>query len=503
MRDRIYIIDLNTKMYEKPKYKQYDNDIPFRFRIVENGVDVALAGYTVRAFFDNKRNVIQKNCTVRDRIIETKLDNNILAYEGEVKVEITLTKESQIITTFTITIEVEKSINRNSAVELDPGWDIIKDFQTTLDNAIKKAETNIKNTIDKVERDIENTITEANRDIENAINKAEEDVTNAINNIPPKSELVGAKGVSMRLKGPWSSSIAYVNDGSYIDLVTSGGNTYACKISHTNQPVSNTTYWELISKKGDKGDTGAMGPIGPQGRPGEEYIHPSTHPATMITEDELHRFLTDIERTVIQAWEDFKANGGEISGTITYPKGITRQIQQIMNLREKDYIQRMGVSNYNGYPCWSVIIEDPTNAENTNGLLFMLGSGVEGDAYRDNYVRPLKMGYIQRNYLGSPNVPWDDVYLRGVSKRANGYTKLPNGMLLQWGRVTCSATSYTTVTFPISFNTECLNVSLTKANTGASYDPSRSSLGQKMPGYMTINHPSSAQETIEWIAIGY
>ncbi len=354
----------------------------------------------------------------------------------------------------------------------------------------------------------------------------------------------------MRLKGHWSSSIAYVNDGSYIDLVTSGGNTYACKISHTNQPVSNTTYWELISKRGDKGDTGAIGPIGPQGIPGEEYIHPSTHPATMITEDELHRFLTDIERTVIQAWEDFKANGGEISGTITYPKGITRQIQQIMNLREKDYIQRMGVSNYNGYPCWSVIIEDPTNAENTNGLLFMLGSGVEGDAYRDNYVRPLKMGYTQRNNLGSPNVPWDDVYLKGVSKRANGYTKLPNGMLdnyvrplkmgytqrnnlgspnvpwddvylkgvskrangytklpngmlLQWGRVTCSATSYTTVTFPVRFNTECLNVSLTKANTGASYDPSRSSLGQKMPGYMTINHPSSGQETIEWIAIGY
>ncbi len=24
MRDRIYTIDLNTKMYEKPKYKQYE-----------------------------------------------------------------------------------------------------------------------------------------------------------------------------------------------------------------------------------------------------------------------------------------------------------------------------------------------------------------------------------------------------------------------------------------------------------------------------------------------
>ncbi len=300
MRDRVFIIDLNTKMYEKPRYKQYDNDIPFRFRIVENGVDVALAGYTVRAFFDNKHNVIQKNCTISDKVIETKLDNNILAYEGEVKVEITLTKENEIITTFTISLIVEKSINRNAAVELDPGWDIIKDFQTTLDNAIKKAE---------------------------------EDVTNAIGNIPPKSELIGAKGVSIRLKGPWSSSIAYVNDGSYIDLVTLGGNTYACKISHTNQPVSNTKYWELIAKKGDKGDTGAIGPIGPQGRPGEEYTHPSTHPASMITEDPTHRFLTDAERKLIQAWETFKASGGVISGDVLLPRG-TKLCGTINNNRD-------------------------------------------------------------------------------------------------------------------------------------------------------------------------
>lgn len=184
MRDKVYTINLNTKMFEKPCYKQYDNDIPFKFRIVEKGVDVALTGYTVIAFFDNKHNVIQKNCTVRDRIIETKLDNNILAYEGEVRVEITLTKENQIVTTFTITIEVEKSINRNEAVELDPGWDIIKDFQTTLDNAIKKAES-----------DIETTITEANKKIESTVNKAKEDVTNAINEIPPKEELIGPQGI--------------------------------------------------------------------------------------------------------------------------------------------------------------------------------------------------------------------------------------------------------------------------------------------------------------------
>ena len=85
----------------------------------------------------------------------------------------------------------------------------------------------------------------------------------------------GATGVSMRLKGAWSSTVAYVNNSSYIDLVTYNGNTYACKVSNTNQAVTNTTYWELIAKKGDtgaqgpQGTTGATGATGPQGPKGD------------------------------------------------------------------------------------------------------------------------------------------------------------------------------------------------------------------------------------------
>lgn len=85
----------------------------------------------------------------------------------------------------------------------------------------------------------------------------------------------GAKGVSIRLKGAWSSSVAYVNDGSYIDLVTSGGNTYACKVSNTNVAVTDTNKWELIASKGAtgaqgaKGDTGNQGPQGVQGPKGD------------------------------------------------------------------------------------------------------------------------------------------------------------------------------------------------------------------------------------------
>ena len=78
----------------------------------------------------------------------------------------------------------------------------------------------------------------------------------------------GATGTSMRFKGAWSSATPYVADATYVDVVTSGGNTYRCKASHTNQPVSNATYWELIAQKGATGTQGPTGPQGPKGDTG-------------------------------------------------------------------------------------------------------------------------------------------------------------------------------------------------------------------------------------------
>lgn len=82
----------------------------------------------------------------------------------------------------------------------------------------------------------------------------------------------GNTGTSMRFKGAWSSTTAYVADANYVDIVTSGGNTYRCKSSHTNQAVTNTTYWELIAQKGANGATGAQGPQGPAGAKGADGL---------------------------------------------------------------------------------------------------------------------------------------------------------------------------------------------------------------------------------------
>ena len=78
----------------------------------------------------------------------------------------------------------------------------------------------------------------------------------------------GATGVGFRLMGEWKASTAYVNNASYIDVVTYGGSIYACKTSHTSGTAWASTNWVLLASKGDKGDTGAKGEKGATGDKG-------------------------------------------------------------------------------------------------------------------------------------------------------------------------------------------------------------------------------------------
>ena len=51
-------------------------------------------------------------------------------------------------------------------------------------------------------------------------------------------------------RGAWSAATAY----SVRDVVSLNGSTYRCKAAHTNQAVTNTSFWELVAAKGESGD---------------------------------------------------------------------------------------------------------------------------------------------------------------------------------------------------------------------------------------------------------
>ena len=85
----------------------------------------------------NGANVIQKNTTIKENVVTTILDNTILAKEGIVRAEFSIVKNDMVVTTFTILLEVEPSIDRNNAMTKQPEWDILVDLRKELEEAIE------------------------------------------------------------------------------------------------------------------------------------------------------------------------------------------------------------------------------------------------------------------------------------------------------------------------------------------------------------------------------
>lgn len=89
---------------------------------------------------------------------------------------------------------------------------------------------------------------------------------------------------------------------------------------------------------------------------------------------------------------------------------------------------------------------------------------------------------------------------------ANGYQKLPSGLIVQWGVATSSGTADTAVSFPISFPTGVKSVTATPSSAAAN------SRCVSVGGYSTTgfsfsafvsNTAGRAVEQIFWCAIGY
>lgn len=160
MRDRIYIVDINTKMYQIARYKQNDNNVSYNMRIVQDSIDVDLTGYTALAFFNlPSGRITQKNCTIEGSTVYTELSHIELSEEGDVTSEITLYKDEKVVTTFSTIIKVEKSINRN-AIEDEPSWDIIKDILNVLSYEEERQENeNVRKSNEEIRISSENVRT--------------------------------------------------------------------------------------------------------------------------------------------------------------------------------------------------------------------------------------------------------------------------------------------------------------------------------------------------------
>lgn len=103
---------------------------------------------------------------------------------------------------------------------------------------------------------------------------------------------------------------------------------------------------------------------------------------------------------------------------------------------------------------------------------------------------------------GSDN--FDTTFMTVGSLATNGYTKLPNGVIIQWGYTTLGSG---TITFPIAFTTACLNASFTihkTTNEGSrAHSKNVSSFTTSGLTFTYTDYGSTTLQGAYWIAIGY
>lgn len=217
--------------------------------------------------------------------------------------------------------------------------------------------------------------------------------------------------------------------------------------------------------------------------------------------------------TVETSWNGFKTGGGEINGGI-----ITKDYVGAKNTRSNveaqlcsgdDGTVSIRGMNTDGTPSTAKIdltrdkgVVIPDNIVISNGTEFKtisvermvnnkkckFNQGVASDS---SAILQIEIdGVIKSAYhfgetecfpnisnkisLGKSANVFTDLYLSGTSKSNNGYTKLPNGMILQWGAIELTdpvVNAYHTIDFPITFPTKVFRFSHTKEAMDINFNP--------------------------------
>lgn len=116
MRDRLVIVDIATRRFKSVSFKQYDRNNLLQIVLYENKKIVDVSNYAAIAYFETPSgNVIKINTSIQNNTINVLLSESVLKEYGRVKTEIELLNEDQIVTTFALYLNVEKSINKVSS----------------------------------------------------------------------------------------------------------------------------------------------------------------------------------------------------------------------------------------------------------------------------------------------------------------------------------------------------------------------------------------------------
>lgn len=148
MRNQTILVDINKETCKILKYKQYDNNNILQIIVEENYKKINLNEYVGFAFFELPSGlIIKKECEIEDNVITIIIDNNILSEEGKVLLDLTLSDGEDIFTLFRINLVIEETIDRDEAIIIEAGWDIVAEI-AKFDKAEEQRVTNEERRVD-------------------------------------------------------------------------------------------------------------------------------------------------------------------------------------------------------------------------------------------------------------------------------------------------------------------------------------------------------------------
>jgi hypothetical protein len=113
------------------------------------------------------------------------------------------------------------------------------------------------------------------------------------------------------------------------------------------------------------------------------------------------------------------------------------------------------------------------------------------------------------NVLASNGTTWASSALSSLSAfdkslSANGYQKLPGGLIMQWGTSgSVGSTSAITVTLPIAFPSNFSSVVVTAKSDASGSQEANINATQLSLSQFVINNRTQTTQTFSWIAIGF
>lgn len=187
MRDRVVIVDILTKKFKSICYKQYDDNNELNIVVYEGKTLADISNYVASVYFElPSGKVYEVEGTIENNAIKVMLSSSILEEYGQVNVECELFNLNEVVTTFTFYLNVEKSINKVSALSPNTqhkhlNLDVLNQITQEMVDSIGLSGGLVDLSIYQTKNDT--TLETNNKTVSGAINELNEKMENASENI--------------------------------------------------------------------------------------------------------------------------------------------------------------------------------------------------------------------------------------------------------------------------------------------------------------------------------